>query len=70
MADRVRPRRQRSRARVEALRACQNYRHVLAEAGLDPADEFRELEQRILHGDTPNSGSPLVVTTDRRFDQR
>lgn len=60
----------RDHRRVEALRACQNYRHVLAEAGLDPADEFQELEQHILHGDNPNSGSPLVVTTDRRFDQR
>ena len=47
----------RDHRRVEALRACQNYRSVLAGAGLDPADEFRILEQRILHGEVPNGRS-------------
>lgn len=42
----------RDHRRVEALRACQEYRAVLAEAGLDPAPEFRTLEQRILHGES------------------
>jgi DNA-binding SARP family transcriptional activator len=41
---------QRDHRRVEALRACQEYRNVLADAGLDPADEFRTLEDRILRG--------------------
>jgi DNA-binding SARP family transcriptional activator len=46
----------RDHRRVEALRACQEYRNVLADAGLDPAAEFRTLEHSILHGETPNGG--------------
>ena len=34
--------------RVEALRACQNFRDTLAGAGLEPGDELRRLEDRIL----------------------
>ena len=34
--------------RVEALRACQNFRETLAGAGLEPGDELRRLEDHIL----------------------
>lgn len=47
--------------RVDALRACQRYRNVLAEAGLEPADEFRTLEDQILRG-----GSLADAPTQRR----
>ncbi|HEY5662942.1 MAG TPA: BTAD domain-containing putative transcriptional regulator [Ilumatobacter sp.] len=36
--------------RVEALRACQRLRRVLAEVGLQPTDELRSVEQQILDG--------------------
>jgi DNA-binding SARP family transcriptional activator len=41
--------------RVEALRAGQRLRAALAEVGLGPSDELRELEDRILHATTPRS---------------
>lgn len=34
--------------RVEALRACRRLRDVLAEVGLEPSGEIRELEERII----------------------
>jgi DNA-binding SARP family transcriptional activator len=34
--------------RVEALRACQNFRETLAGAGLEPCDDLRRLEDHIL----------------------
>jgi len=34
--------------RVEALRACHNFRDTLAGAGLEPGDELRRLEDHIL----------------------
>lgn len=44
---------------AEALRAFQDYREVLADAGLEPSAEVRALEQRLLAGDP----SPGTATT-------
>jgi DNA-binding SARP family transcriptional activator len=47
---------QREDRRVEALRACQHLRALLAEAGLGPGDELRTLEAEILgNGTAPGS---------------
>lgn len=43
--------------RIEALRACDQLRHVLAEAGLTPDDELVELEHRIT-GHEPGHETP------------
>lgn len=40
--------------RIEALRACERLRHVLAEAGLEPRSELMELEQRIAGNRCPD----------------
>jgi DNA-binding SARP family transcriptional activator len=53
--------------RVEALRACQRLRAVLAEAGLGPGDELRMLEAEVLRNGSapgrepasPERGSPV-----------
>ncbi len=39
--------------RVEALRACRRLRAVLAEVGVQPTDDLRDVEQRILEGHLP-----------------
>lgn len=47
--------------RIEALRACDRLRRVLADAGLDPDPELVELERRIAGrapGSTPHHGEP------------
>jgi len=43
--------------RVEAMRACQNFRATLAGAGLSPGDELRRLEERILRPPTRSESS-------------
>jgi DNA-binding SARP family transcriptional activator len=45
----------RQERRVEALRAAQRLRSVLADAGLDVSDELKVLEDRILQGSGPGS---------------
>jgi DNA-binding SARP family transcriptional activator len=50
--------------RVEALRACQNFRNTLADAGLEPGDQLRSLEGRILRG-RPSDPHPHGDTITR-----
>jgi DNA-binding SARP family transcriptional activator len=43
--------------RVEALRACQRLRKMLAEVGMEAGDDLRSIEQQILEGHVPSQGT-------------
>jgi DNA-binding SARP family transcriptional activator len=56
---------QRDDRRVEALRACQRLREVLAEAGLGPGDELRTLEAEVLgNGAAPSRNDTMPERGD------